>query len=131
MQRVSDIIDKKYKGFSKVIRIRRSWPEIVGEVLGAHTEPVQIKGKTLWVLCDSPVWVQQVDILSPALLPRIYKIGKARVDKIEAKFAAAKANPVPEKKAPCPSRRYDIDPSDVEKITNPGLKKAIKKLLEG
>lgn len=130
MQRVSDIIDRKYKGFGKVIRIRRLWSEIVGEVLSAHTEPVQIRGKALWVLCDSPAWVQQMDILSLALLPRIHKIGKAKVEKIEARFAI-RENPEPKKKAPRPLRRYDIDPADVEKIANPGLKRAIKKLLEG
>jgi predicted nucleic acid-binding Zn ribbon protein len=130
MQRISDILDRKYKGISKVIKIRKMWTEIVGEVLASHSEPVQIKGKTLWVLCDSPAWVQQVDILSLTLIPRIRQITGMRVENIEAKFAIRR-DPVARKKTKRVFRRPDIDPADVERISNPGLRKAIKQLLEG
>jgi predicted nucleic acid-binding Zn ribbon protein len=130
MQRISDILDRKYKGISKVIKIRKMWTEIVGEVLASHSEPVQIKGKTLWVLCDSPAWVQQVDILSLTLIPRIRQITGMRVENIETKFAVRR-DPVARKKTKRVFRRPDIDPADVERISNPGLRKAIKQLLEG
>lgn len=130
MQRVSDIIDRTYKGFGKVIKVRNLWSEIVGEVLSSHTEPVQIKGKTLLVLCDSPAWVQQMDILSITLMQRIQEIGKIKVDRIEAKFGL-KRNPAPKKKEKKTFGRLDIDPADVERIANPGLRNAIKKLIEG
>jgi len=54
MQRLSDILSRKYWGFSKIVKIRDMWTEIAGEVLAAHTEPVQLRGKTLAVICDSP-----------------------------------------------------------------------------
>lgn len=130
MQRISDILDKKYKGFSKIIKVRNLWAEIAGEVLASHSEPVQIRGKTLWVLCDSPAWVQQVDILSLTLIPRIRQIAGMKIETIEARFAA-KRDPVPRKKTKRVFRRPDIDPADVERIPNPDLRNAVKKLLKG
>ncbi|HQG33191.1 MAG TPA: DUF721 domain-containing protein, partial [Deltaproteobacteria bacterium] len=94
MQRISDILDRKYKGFSRIIKVRNLWTEIAGEVLASHSEPVQIKGKTLWVLCDSPAWVQQVDILSLTLIPRIRQVAGTKIESIEARFAV-KRDPVP------------------------------------
>ncbi len=130
MQKVSDILDRKYKGFGKVVRIRKLWAEIVGEVLNSHTEPVQLKGNTLLVLCDSPAWVQQMSILSLTLTQRIHEVGKVRVDRIEAKFGVKRA-PEQKKRVRRTLRKPDIDPADVEKITNPGLREAVRKLLEG
>lgn len=129
MQRISDILDRKYKVFSKVIKIRTLWTEIAGEVLASHSEPVQIKGKTLFVLCDSPAWVQQVDILSPTIVPRIRQIAGIKLEKLEARFSARR-DPVPRKKTKRVFGRPDIDPADVERISNPDLKKAVKQLLE-
>lgn len=135
MQRVSDILDRTYKGFSKIVKIRNLWPGIAGEVLSSHTEPVQLKGNTLWVLCDSSAWVQQLDILSPTLVPRLREIANIKIDKISARFTVRRDHEVrkPEsiKAARRRLRKPDIDPADVEKITNPALKKIVKELLEG
>ncbi len=135
MQRVSDILGRTYKGFGRIVKIRTLWPEIAGEVLGSHSEPVQLKGKTLWVLCDSPAWVQQVDILSPSLVPRLRQIAGVSVEKISARFAAKRLSHPGKPGGARSARRRpgkpDIDPADVEKITNPELRKAVKALLEG
>jgi predicted nucleic acid-binding Zn ribbon protein len=130
MQRISDILDRKYKGFSRIIKVRNLWTEIAGEVLASHSEPVQIKGKTLWVLCDSPAWVQQVDILSLTLIPRIRQVAGTKIESIEARFAV-KRDPVPRKKTKKAFARPDIDPADVERIPNPDLRNAVKKLIKG
>ncbi len=110
--------------------MRNLWTEIAGEVLASHSEPVQIKGKTLWVLCDSPAWVQQVDILSLTLIPRIRQVAGTKIESIEARFAV-KRDPVPRKKTKKAFARPDIDPADVERIPNPDLRNAVKKLIKG
>lgn len=110
--------------------MRNLWTEIAGEVLASHSEPAQIKGKTLWVLCDSPAWVQQVDILSLTLIPRVRRVAGMKIEKIEARFAARR-DPAPRKKTKRVFASPDIDPADVEKIPNPDLRNAVKKLLKG
>ena len=129
VQKVGEILGKRYGNLTKVIRIRDRWDEIAGEVLASHTEPVQLKGKILYVLCDSPAWVQQIDILSPTLEPRIKKMARLSVEKIVGAFGTAckkkgkvRAKPV--------LRRPDIDPADIEAITDPDLKSAIMELID-
>ena len=129
MDNVGQILSKKYGHLTKVIRLRQNWDEIAGEVLAAHSEPVQIKGKTLFVLCDSPVWVQQIGILSPALVPRIKDIAGVRLEKITGTFGTAYKTTHRVTPKPVFSK-LDIDPADVERIANTELRSAIKALID-
>ena len=129
MQKVGEILGKKYGNLTKVIRIRDRWDEIAGEVLASPTEPVKLKGKILYVLCDSPAWVQQIDILSSTLQPRIKKLARLSVDKIVGAFGMARKNKEKVRMMPV-LRRPDIDPADIEAISDPGLKRAIMELID-
>ena len=129
MDNVGHILKRKYGALTKIIRIREKWEEIAGEVLAAHTEPVQLKGKVLFVLCDSPVWVQQIGILSPTLEPRIKKMAGIRLEKITGTFGMGyktthKVRPKPQ------MSKLDIDPADIERIADPELKRAIQSLID-
>jgi predicted nucleic acid-binding Zn ribbon protein len=129
MRKVGEILGKKYGNLTKVMRIRDRWSEIAGDVLAAHTEPVQLKGKILYVLCDSPAWVQQVDILGPTIQPRIKKMAGFSIDKISATFGMSfKSRDKKRKKQIIPIP--DIDPADVDRIRNPELKRTIQELLD-
>ena len=125
MRKVGDVLGKKYGNLTKVIRIREKWVEIAGEVLASHTEPVQLRGKVLHVLCDSPAWVQQIDILTTTIEPRIKKIAGLRVEKITGTFGMAMKS-----KEQLRTRRIiprpDIDPADIKKISDPALRSAIQ-----
>jgi len=128
MHRIGAILNSRYGNLAKVIRIRDNWKEIAGEVLAAHTEPVQLKGKTLYILCDSPAWVQQIGFFSPKLQPRIKDMAKVRVNKIDGRFGTIHRSK-PKTKAQRTFNRFDIDPKDVEMIKDPGLKKAVEDLI--
>ncbi len=41
-------------------QILEIWPLAVGEALGKHTRAIKLKGKTLWVEVDHPVWKQEL-----------------------------------------------------------------------
>jgi len=128
MQRIGDILGKKYGNLTRVIRIREKWVDIAGEVLAAHTEPVQLRGKTLHVLCDSPAWVQQIDILTTTLEPRVKKMAGVRVDKIAGTFSMAiKTKKQLQTKRMI--RKPDIDPEDISKISDPVLRNAVEELV--
>ena len=128
MKTIGEVLGKKYGNLTKVIRIRERWVEIAGEVLAAHTEPVQLRGKILYVLCDSPAWVQQIDILTATIVPRIKKIAGFKVDKVAGAFGMARK--VKEQfRAKTIIQRPDIDPADIKKISDPALRNAIEKLV--
>ncbi|MBX3340934.1 MAG: DUF721 domain-containing protein [Nitrospira sp.] len=52
-------------------RLRRHWPEIVGEPIATHTRPDQIRFKKLHVYVHNSVWLQQLTFLKPVLLEKV------------------------------------------------------------
>ncbi|HEU4684180.1 MAG TPA: DUF721 domain-containing protein [Nitrospira sp.] len=53
------------------LRLQREWRDIVGEPIGSHTWPEQIRFKKLYLVVRSSVWMQQLVFLKPELLKRI------------------------------------------------------------
>ena len=130
MQRLSDILSRKYWGFSKIVKIRDMWTEIAGEVLAAHTEPVQLRGKTLAVICDSPAWVQQMGVLGPALAEKVHKVARIKIDTVDARFSAQNRPARKRTSARRPVLKLNIDPEDVKRIKDPKLRKAVMQLID-
>ena len=52
-------------------RLRRYWPDIVGEPIAIHTRPDQIRFKKLYIFVHNSVWLQQLTFLKPALLEKV------------------------------------------------------------
>lgn len=52
-------------------RLRRRWPDIVGEPIATHTRPGQIRFKKLCVFVHNSVWLQQLTFLKPVLLEKV------------------------------------------------------------
>ena len=53
------------------VRIQQQWPVLVGEPIGSHTWPVQIRSHKLYLLVANSVWLQQLTFLKPALLAKL------------------------------------------------------------
>ncbi|TVQ26600.1 MAG: DUF721 domain-containing protein [Spirochaetaceae bacterium] len=58
MQRFLDSIGRS--DGSVYIGLFRSWKEVAGERIAAHTQPVDVRGHTLIVESDHPAWTQMV-----------------------------------------------------------------------
>lgn len=52
-------------------RLRRLWPDIVGEPIATHTRPDQIRFKKLTIFVHNSVWLQQLTFLKPVLLQKV------------------------------------------------------------
>ena len=52
-------------------RLQQQWREIIGEPVGSHTWPVQIRFKKLYLIVRNSVWLQQLMFLKPALLAKV------------------------------------------------------------
>jgi len=128
MRRVGTLLDDFNKEVAKSFRIHQNWAEIAGEVLAAHTEPVHLKNYTLTILCDAPLWAQQVGILSDSLCEQIRKVTGLKVKTCEGRFGQPrKHSPAARPKAP--SVKPAIDPQIVARIRDPELKGYILRLL--
>lgn len=51
-------------------RVHEAWPEIAGEQLARHVEPVRLAGGVLVVRALSPAWATQVRYLAPQIVAR-------------------------------------------------------------
>ena len=56
-------------------RLRRQWPDIVGEPIAIHTRPDQIRFKKLTILVHNSVWLQQLTFFKPVLLEKLHAMG--------------------------------------------------------
>lgn len=65
-------------------QIHERWPEIAGEELAAHAEPVRLHGGVLVVRVRSGAWAEQLRYLTPRLLERAQEIiGAERVRRVQ------------------------------------------------
>jgi hypothetical protein len=60
-------------------RLRRQWPELVGETVAQHTRPGQIRFKKLYIHVHNSVWLQQLTFLKPALLQKVNELAGERL----------------------------------------------------
>lgn len=61
-----------------IARLRRSWPEIVGAMMAARTEPIQLEilpdgGCCLWVAVDHSIMAQQIRFLRDEIRKACFK----------------------------------------------------------
>ena len=53
------------------VRLQQQWREIIGEPVGSHTWPVQVRFKKLYLNVRNSVWLQQLMFLKPTLLAKV------------------------------------------------------------
>ena len=53
------------------LRLQQQWREIIGEPIGSHTWPAQVRFKKLYLVVRNSVWLQQLIFLKPTLLAKL------------------------------------------------------------
>ncbi len=75
-QSVEEILAQQGKGGRKgspftIIQLVEIWPELVGATLAAQSCPSQLRYRTLTIHVQSPVWAQEMQLMSDQLLHNI------------------------------------------------------------
>ncbi len=65
------LTDLGYDTSTPGLVLARAWPEIVGEEVAAHSEPIDLRGDQLEVRADSSAWSQYLQIHRDEILGRI------------------------------------------------------------
>ncbi len=55
----------------KLLRLKKNWQLIVGDVNARNTYPVALNGDTLTVAVSSPAWLTQARFISPSFLSAV------------------------------------------------------------
>jgi len=76
MQKVSGILEKLLKQYGlegKMVEYTMAdkWEAIVGKIIAAHSRPTGIHHKRLYVIVDSPVWLQEMSFYKDDLVEKV------------------------------------------------------------
>ena len=55
-------------------RLAAQWTELVGETLGAVSEPLEVRDGHLVIGCDDPAWAAQIGWMEAQLLERFQRL---------------------------------------------------------
>lgn len=53
------------------LRLQQQWRDLIGEPVGSHTWPAQVRFKKLYLIVRNSVWLQQLIFLKPTLLAKL------------------------------------------------------------
>ena len=53
------------------LHLQQQWRDIIGEPVGSHTWPTQVRFKKLYLIARNSVWLQQLIFLKPTLLAKL------------------------------------------------------------
>ncbi|MDX8393172.1 MAG: DciA family protein [Mariprofundales bacterium] len=90
---------KEIAKLSTLIRLRHFWPDIVGQILAMHTEPIAMRGEVLHVASDHPVMGQQVRLLQYDICAACTQYSQKQLTRIQLSIRpqAACARPIAKK----------------------------------
>jgi|SRR6056297_3499268 len=76
MNSFKGLIDKlaKKSGVFSEIKVRlilEEWDEIIGSPLSSKTKPVALRGGVLYILCEDPLWAQELRFYTAELLKKL------------------------------------------------------------
>jgi hypothetical protein len=128
-EQIGNMLGLISKDMLRLLKIKASWVDISGDILSSHSVPAKLKGSKLEVLCDSPIWCQQLDLLEFTLIENIRKTTKLKIKEIGTKLSVFKQQAKPQLKKNH-TFALDIDSSAYENIKNPELREKIKMLVE-
>jgi hypothetical protein len=119
------------------LRIQQQWPALVGEPIGSHTWPTQIRFHKLYLLVENSVWLQQLTFLKPALLAKLNaEAGSAfltdivlRVGEIPAQNTEPSPTPTAPQKTAASDKELAEFASHASAIQDPGIRQRFREVI--
>ena len=100
MQRVGSILKKFANDYGletglTLTTIRKQWEKLVGGAIASHTQPEEIKGKTIFITVDTPQWMHHLGFFKQEICEKLkpYKVDEVRfkLGRLSEKDNAVKA----------------------------------------
>ena len=74
-----------------VYRIFKAWDQAVGRRIASHSQPKRYRNGTLWIVVDSPTWMQQLTFLAEDIRGQVNQaLGSPTVEKIRFQLGEVK-----------------------------------------
>lgn len=119
------------------LRLQHRWRDIVGEPMGSHTWPAQIRFKKLYLIVRNSIWLQQLTFLKPALLAKLQAESGTefvtdiafRVGEIPGDTETSPVSLATDLGSPQPGESSDEVFSHTAVIQDPGLREHFRKVI--
>ena len=117
--------------------VLRSWPQVVGEAISKHSQPVAIRKGNLFVNVDSSVWLAQLSHFKTKIILEFNKrSGRELIQDIYFRLGSVSSSPYRKRKATSGLDRVTLDKEDVEwidktatRIKDHNLRRLLKRIL--
>lgn len=97
----------------------RGWADAVGDTVAAHARPEKLEGRTLTVLVDNSVWMNQLHMLSSEIMEKANGVlGAGSVADIRLRIGRITAKPAPAKVIEPPIVRRKPTRAELAEIEN-------------
>lgn len=150
MKRVGSFVSKTIHSMNasraiELHQLKSAWMDAVGPFVGTQTEPVKVRGDTLFLVVSSPVWAQEIKLQQRLILDKLRKaLPKHHLKKLTCWVGEPHAAParkrsteeipaeesVPWKDFPLPRERKEKIEATVATIEDEGLREKMRRLLE-
>jgi predicted nucleic acid-binding Zn ribbon protein len=82
----SIVSDLNIEGELDKYKIFNHWEEIVGKEIAKNAKPQRIADKTLYVVSISPIWANELNMMSQSIIAKINKFAdKELIDSVKVK----------------------------------------------
>ncbi len=135
-QILGDILKKHdISKVSKLGRLADSWTGLMGPAISSHTSPNDLRDGILFLLVDSPVWMQQLSFLKAELLEKLSGYGitdiMLRLGRVQRRGRNVKNNKFSAKRKKRVLSAPDLQLLDscVTELENQDLKSHVERLI--
>lgn len=118
-------------------RLKKNWPDFVGQTLALHTAPERLKFKTLTLRVDGPTWIHELSFLKRDMIKKINtQIGKNLIQTLHLKIGFTSPQDKPKSfhqktpTKPLSARAKAVLQEALSGVEDSPLKKAIKQAME-
>jgi predicted nucleic acid-binding Zn ribbon protein len=126
MQPILDRID--HEGHFAIVRLVKTWPEIVGETIARRTEIVSLKFHTAVVKVSGAMWIQELNLMKLQILARIQeRLGDDAVRELRFIKGTISRREHPKLRTVPRAARKSIE---LPELKDPELRAAFERLIE-
>ncbi|MGE0488592.1 MAG: DciA family protein [Vulcanimicrobiota bacterium] len=120
-------------------RIHQAWPKVVGELLARQSQPLVIKGSTLYVRVSAAAWAQELQLRQRDILERLAKeLGQNPLRDLRCRVGSVeRTKSLVQDKPPSPNlERVTLEPARLAEIkavaaglNDPALREKLEKVM--
>jgi hypothetical protein len=110
-------------------KLRKEWPELVGEAIASHTSPESIKDKELTISVDTPQWMHHLGFFKEEITDKLKQHKLSEVRFRLGKPIKTGAGKVSVKAADLSGEDITYIEETLKDISDPALKEKFRELL--